>query len=189
MNKNILKKVVIGIVIFLVVAIVSGALIFKFCFGGSQLIENVKNFDKETAEEVLGIMQEVARETSEEDGTSAVKEDAEESEGQDEKAQSNTSKNQKVKETNKPEKSNSQTKAKTEKKAEGATAEERIRSVASADEISDGLAILAKVDLGKVNALRSTGKASELKKYLSSVLSGAEIRRALELYSKYAYLL
>ena len=185
-TKKILKRVVFGVLIFLVIAVISGILIFKFCFGGDQLIENVKNFDGESAKEIFSILEEAEKET-------------EDTEGEDDKASNNEGQvskeesKEQPKTSSKPQKSNdkkpSGDQGKSTKKPEGATAEARIRSVASADEIADGMAILAKVDMGKVNSLRSSGKTKELKKYITSVLSGAEIRRALQLYSKYAHLL
>ena len=184
-TKKILKRVVLGVLILLVIAVISGILIFKFCFGGDQLIENVKNFDKESAKEIFSIMEEAEKET-------------EDTEGEDDKASNNEGQvskeesKEQPKTSSKPQKSNDKKPSGDQgstKKPEGATAEARIRSVASADEIADGMAILAKVDMGKVNSLRSSGKTKELKKYITSVLSGAEIRRALQLYSKYAHLL
>ena len=71
----------------------------------------------------------------------------------------------------------------------GATAKERIMSTATQDEISAGAAILAKVNLGKVYQLQSEGKTAELKKYIKSVLTSAEINKALALYAKYKHLL
>lgn len=192
MKKKVLKRVILGVFIFLVIAVISGILIFKFCFGGDRLIENVKNFDRESAREILAIMQEAEKEAeSSEDGESEASGDDEQA-GEDESGEQNQEQSD-SKATSKPQKSNdkkpSGEQGKSTKKAEGATAEARIRSVASADEIADGMAILAKVDMGKVNSLRSSGKTKELKKYITSVLSGAEIRRALQLYSKYAHLL
>ena len=71
----------------------------------------------------------------------------------------------------------------------GATAKERIMNTATQDEISAGAAILAKVNLGKVYQLQSEGKTAELKKYIKSVLTSAEINKALALYAKYKHLL
>ena len=60
---------------------------------------------------------------------------------------------------------------------------------ASKDEISQGMSIASKVDIGKVNELRKQGKNSEIKAYLKSVLTADEISAALKLYNKYKHLL
>ncbi len=78
----------------------------------------------------------------------------------------------------------------TAKPAETAdSAYDRIASTASSKEISDGLAILSKIDMGYVSKLLSGGiteaEKSELKKYIYGKLSGSEISRALQLYNKY----
>lgn len=69
------------------------------------------------------------------------------------------------------------------------TAYERIMAAATKEDIAVGTAILSKVDMGKINSLRSTGKTKELKKYLKSVLTSSEIKTALRLYKKYSHLL
>lgn len=72
----------------------------------------------------------------------------------------------------------------------GDTAYDRISSVASAQDMADGLKIIAKLDMGYVSSLVSGGltssEKSELKAYVTSVLSGAEISRALSLYRQYS---
>ncbi len=69
------------------------------------------------------------------------------------------------------------------------TAYNRIANAASDKEMSDGIAILSKVDMGYVSKLLSGGltaeEKSELKKYIYGKLSGSEISRALQLYNKY----
>lgn len=72
---------------------------------------------------------------------------------------------------------------------ENTTAYQRIMDEASNDEISQGLAIISKVDISKVNQLRSQGKTSEAKAYIKSVLTPGEISAALSLYNKYKHLL
>lgn len=69
------------------------------------------------------------------------------------------------------------------------SAYQRIMEAASKDEISAGMSILSKVDLAKVNKLRKEGKNSELKKYIKSVLTSSEISKSLSLYKKYKHLL
>ena len=72
---------------------------------------------------------------------------------------------------------------------ENTTAYQRIMGEASSDEISQGLAIISKVDVSKVNQLRSQGKTAEAKAYIKSVLTPGEISSALNLYNKYKHLL
>ena len=69
------------------------------------------------------------------------------------------------------------------------TAYDRIMAAASKEEIQVGMAIIAKVNMGKVNSLQASGKNSELKAYIKSVLSSSEISTALRLYRKYKHLL
>lgn len=70
------------------------------------------------------------------------------------------------------------------------TAKERIYANASSQDIADGTNILAKIDMGYVSSLTSGGltaeEKAELKTYVKSVLSSAEISRALELYNQYS---
>ena len=69
------------------------------------------------------------------------------------------------------------------------SAYDRIMAAASKEEIQAGMAIIAKVDISKVNALNSAGKTDEMKKYIKSVLTSSEISTALKLYRKYKHLL
>lgn len=68
-----------------------------------------------------------------------------------------------------------------------------IRSQVSAQDWSDGMALVGKVDVGYIMGLMSGGLTSEekqeLKEYLTSRLSSGEISRAIELYNKYSHLL
>lgn len=72
---------------------------------------------------------------------------------------------------------------------EANSAYDRIARAASDKEMSDGAAIIAKLDMGYVASLVAgglTGKEkAELKKYVYSKLTKAEIKRSLELYNKY----
>ncbi len=69
------------------------------------------------------------------------------------------------------------------------TAYERISKEASQKEMSDGLAIIRKLDMSYIASLLSGGLTSkekgELKRYVYSKLTRSEINRALELYNKY----
>lgn len=75
----------------------------------------------------------------------------------------------------------------TQKQA--ASAYDRIAAVASSQEMADGLAIISKLDMGYVASLVADGltptEKNELKTYVYSKLTKAEIKRALELYNKY----
>lgn len=65
----------------------------------------------------------------------------------------------------------------------------RIASVATADEIAEGLRIIAKLDIGYVTSRTAGGltsaEKSEIMQYVKTVLTPAEISRAWELYCKY----
>jgi hypothetical protein len=131
-----------------------------------QVIDNIINFDKQSASEMLSAMNELN----------------EEMQNQDTKTDSNGK-------TNNNEKTNSKSDAELSVPAEGKTAYQRIMNEASKDEISVGMSIISKVDISKVNELRRQGKNSEIKAYLKSVLSSSEISTALKLYNKYKHLL
>lgn len=79
--------------------------------------------------------------------------------------------------------------SKSDVPAKKQSAYDRIMAAASKEEIQTGMAIIAKVNMGKVNSLQAAGKTSELKAYIKSVLSSGEISTALKLYKKYKHLL
>ena len=70
------------------------------------------------------------------------------------------------------------------------TAYERIAAAATTEDMADGLAIISKLDVGYVTSLTAGGLTSEekkeLSKYVHSVLSGAEMSRAVQLYRTYS---
>lgn len=72
---------------------------------------------------------------------------------------------------------------------EATSAYERISKVASDKEMSDGLAIISKLNMGYIASLISGGltpsEKMELKSYVYSKLTKAEISRSLSLYNKY----
>ncbi len=72
---------------------------------------------------------------------------------------------------------------------EATSAYERISKVASDKDMSDGLAIISKLNMGYIASLISGGltpaEKSELKSYVYSKLTKAEISRSLDLYNKY----
>lgn len=123
-----------------------------------QIIDNILNFDKESASEMLTALNEL--ETEIEGAQNDVKENVKPS---DKDSKSITS--------------------------DGKNAYQRIMKEADKDDISEGLAIIAKVDISRVNELRKQGKNDEIKEYLKSVLTSGEISAALRLYNKYKHLL
>ena len=131
--------------------------------GDKQVIDNIINFDKTSASEMLHAITEIDNENESEKADS----------GKDSKT-----------ETKEPEKEPEPTVSR-----EGTTAYQRIASVASKEEISQGMAIISKVSMSKVNELRKSGDTDALKAYIKSVLSPGEISTALKLYNKYKHLL
>ncbi|MBR4720556.1 MAG: hypothetical protein IK057_02210 [Clostridia bacterium] len=128
--------------------------------GDKQIIDNIINFDKASAHEILNIMNQLEQEQNAENAKdSSKKEEVIEQEPK--------------KDVNK----------------EGTTAYERILSEANKEEISQGASILAKINMAKVNEFRKNGDMAGLKAYIQSVLSPSEISAALKLYNKYKHLL
>ncbi|MBO5060072.1 MAG: hypothetical protein J6C82_04080 [Clostridia bacterium] len=146
-----------------------------------QLLENIKNFNKSDAKDLLHTMMEIADETPDEEGTEAesVQEQAE-----------NSGTNAK----NKPQITAEEIPQVIEESGIAISEEDkgaynRIMSTAKKSEIAEGMAIVSKLDLAKVNELNRAGKKAELKSYIKSVLTSYEIKRALSFYSKYKHLL
>ncbi|MBR4723365.1 MAG: hypothetical protein IK072_01345 [Clostridia bacterium] len=127
-----------------------------------QVIDNIINFDKQSASEMLSALNELEQEVS----ATNPKEETDNTKNADNKENTEVS-----------------------VPAQGKTAYQRIMNEASKDEISTGMSIISKVDMSKVNELRRQGKTSEIKAYLKSVLSSSEISAALKLYNKYKHLL
>lgn len=127
-----------------------------------QVIDNIINFDKQSASEMLSALNEIEQEVS----ATNPKEETDNTKNADNKENTEVS-----------------------VPAQGKTAYQRIMNEASKDEISTGMSIISKVDMSKVNELRRQGKTSEIKAYLKSVLSSSEISAALKLYNKYKHLL
>ena len=122
-------------------------------FTDKQVLDNLINFDKQSAVEMLAALNELGEEVAEE-SSQETKNDTE---------------------STVPDK-------------EG-TAYQRIMETASKDEISQGFAIISKIDMAKVNELRRQGKTAEIKEYIRSVLTSEEISTAYALYNKYKHLL
>ena len=72
----------------------------------------------------------------------------------------------------------------------GSTAYERIAAAATAEEMSDGLKIISKLDMSYVSSLTAGGltaeEKKELKAYVQATLTSAEISRAMALYKAYS---
>lgn len=75
----------------------------------------------------------------------------------------------------------------------GKSAYERIAAAATAEEMADGLAIISKLDVSYIVSLAADGltvpEKQEILKYVRTILTQAEISRALELYRKYEHYL
>lgn len=134
-----------------------------------QVIDNIINFDKQSASEMLAALNELEQE-ADSDNKESVPE---------KKPENNESK---VSDTPSSE-------IASQVPQEGKTAYQRIMNTASKDEISQGMSIISKIDMAKVNELRKQGKTGEIKAYVKSVLSPGEISAALSLYKKYKHLL
>ncbi len=143
-----------------------------------QFLKNIKNFNKEAAKGVLSVIEELDAENGENalslsgvwskqlvDTTTAIQ-----------------------KATPAPEKVDELIKE-AELSEKELSAYERIMAAATPEEIRAGMAIIAKVDLAKVSSLQKQNKTIELKKYIKSVLTSAEISKSLSLYKKYKHLL
>lgn len=142
-----------------------------------QFIENVKNFDVSSAQDVLNVMIEL--DTEENTAQTPIETDNILGNLYPFTSQPD---NKPAQPTPTPEIPEKPTSSKQ-------TAYERIMETADKKEISSGLSIISKVDISKINELRSQGKTNELKAYIKSCLSPSEISTALSLYNKYKNLL
>ena len=182
-------------------------------FANKQVIENIVNFDKDSAKDLLQTAKEIEAEkpteepkaeaesivppkalwsaniTKKTDGISRKSAVKKEDWSPKIAAKVDAIPTPTPKPTPKPTPAPKATAVPKKNEVKGATAYERIMNAATKSEISAGMAILAKVNMGKVNQLRSQGKMGELKKYITSVLTSAEISKALQLYGKYKHLL
>ena len=136
-------------------------------FSDKQIIDNIINFDKSSASDMLSVINEI------DDENSSEKTDASSGNNTQNTDKSNTETGTVTKEVTK----------------ENTTAYQRIMNEASKDEVSEGLSIMSKISMSKVNELRKSGDTAALKAYIRSVLSPSEISEALKLYNKYKHLL
>ena len=151
-----------------------------------QVLDNILNFDKQSASEIMKAMTELDNEAKEEEGetdkidpenhTDAPSDAAA---GPKEGAQNSTD----------SKKGNQTKNTDTSQPIDTKGAYQRIMEEATKDEIAQGMAIISKVDMGKVNELRKNGDNSEVKAYIRSVLTPGEISTAVSLYNKYKHLL
>ena len=162
----------------------------------AQVMDNIMNFDKQSAVEIMQAVTELDHEINDTEMTNTeennTQDDPETPETIVETPSENT-KNPDIKEDSPkaPEKSNENPQNETDLSGPIDTkgAYQRIMNTASKEEISQGKAIISKVDMSKVNALRKSGDTSQVKAYVKSVLTPGEISTAVTLYNKYKHLL
>lgn len=155
-----------------------------------QVIDNIVNFDKQSAGEIMKALTELDTETKESGGGAGeadVEDPANAPYDTDKKHDSNEKHD--APNNNEPTKEDKKKNTDTSKPIDTKGAYQRIMDEASKDEIAQGMAIISKVDMGKVNELRKNGNNSEVKAYIKSVLTPGEISTAVTLYNKYKHLL
>lgn len=170
-----------------------------------QMLDNLKNFDKQAAKDVLSTMLEIdADNQTNPEGEPNLEQEvwgdtfteaAQEIQKADNSGKSDVAGKGNVqsgtKKTNPAPKTAKEFSKQTgvNVPASQQSAYDRIMAAASPEEISAGMAILSKVSLSTVSSYQSKGDTVGLKKYIKSVLTSAEISKALSLYSKYKHLL
>lgn len=156
-----------------------------------QFIDNLKNFDKESAKSVLSAMYDLEAENAENpDNPEADAEVWDDALSADMKPIETPAPTPVPKPIKPPaDIKNAAEAAGIKPSASQKTAYDRITAAASEDEIAAGMAILSKISMSKINELRAAGKNDELKAYIKSRLSSAEISTSLKLYNKYKHLL
>lgn len=152
----------------------------KYVING-KLVEDIKNFDKETAKDVLSVMLELEEEMGSE------------GENADKKIEEYILENQ-----GKIDVKKIVPKAEVEKIIEDAgvsvgnkeqRAVNRILEAATKEEINLGMAILSKLDLAKLKKLHAANDKKGISNYLLSKLTRKEINAGVRLYEKYKHLL
>lgn len=159
---------------------------FAKYFTDKQIINNLKNFDASSAKDTLNIMIELNDEVSEDSGDENVWSSSLTSYADNIPQKSATQTNNADHKV--PRKSEIE-EIKNNVPSSKQSTYEKIMNAADKNEISAGLAIISKIDMSKINSLRSQGKTAELKEYIKSRLSSSEISTALSLYNKYKHLL
>lgn len=210
---GILKSILLAVIVFAAVVAIAGFLIIRFYIvpkynqvaGGEsaqhqelktgdvigfakyltdkQFIENLKNINRETAKDILVAMTEIESENV--DFTAEIPKD---SSAWDKNLTGTLERIRTTETTHRPAPAPEIPKS-IEVTENQQSAYDRIMAAATPDEISTGLAIIAKVDVAKIKKLQSAGKNDELKEYIRSVLTQSEISTSLALYNKYKHLL
>jgi len=152
-----------------------------------RVIDNIVNFDKKSAAEVMKAMTELDKEAKEAESKSsqgaANPPESGENPGTDSSENSGNSSN------TEPSSENQGSNPAESGTIDAKGAYQRIMNTASKEEVSQGMAIIAKVDIAKVTELRKSGDMSAVKAYVKSVLTADEISTAVTLYNKYKHLL
>lgn len=158
--------------------------IFSFAkfFSDPQFLDNLKNFDKESAPEVLNILEEL-----EEENPAPSSSPIPDGNSNNKSSAASTGKNTNISADQLRETTDAV--GKTAESVNKKSAYDRIMAEADKDEIITGMEIISKIDISKINKLRSEGKTTELKTYIKSVLTPSEISTSLKLYNKYKHLL
>ena len=152
-------------------------------FTDKQIISNIINFDKNSASDMLAALNELEEEAeNNESADDKTAEDGGSKSGNNDKKSSETSGDKKSE-------NNTAAEPEPQVQVEGKTAYQRIMNTATKEEISQGISIISKIDMAKVNELRSQGNISAIKAYVKNTLTSSEISKALALYKKYKHLL
>lgn len=150
-----------------------------------QLWKNIENFDKAAAKEVLDVLLELEEDISKE--VLAKLEETKSQQGLEILPPSRDSQMPALLPNSVQNPQTEKPQVKPDDTMQDAI--DRILQAATKAEIEAGMAILMKVDLEKVKGLQEAGKTEELKKYIRSVLTTAEINKSVSLYNKYKHLL
>ncbi len=155
-----------------------------------RVLDNIVNFDKQSATEVMIAMTELDMETEEIGAESSQSATNPPESGENPGTVSPVpAENSDSSGTAKPIGENQNKAPVTSGTIDTKGAYQRIMNSASKEEISQGMAIIAKVDIAKVTELRKSGDMSAVKAYVKSVLTADEISTAVTLYNKYKHLL
>ncbi|MDD6736395.1 MAG: hypothetical protein PUE13_08835 [Clostridiales bacterium] len=146
-------------------------LTFAKFFSNKQFLDNLKDFDKSTASDILSVLNEIETENSGSETQNSP--ESQKTETKQEQIPADVQANI----------------SKTAESANKKSAYDRIMAAADKDEIMAGMSIISKIDIAKVNKLQKEGKTTELKTYIKNTLSPSEISTSLNLYNKYKHLL
>lgn len=205
MKKNIiLKRILIGILIFLAVAAVSGFCVYEFYVKPKITEPIINSIDNGLSKDDLEVdklfdelkdvlhdeeMQAYLNEESPNKATELlfVVEKAQEDRAEriaEKKAQEPVNADNTQQDQTAPEKNNT---------SDSKSRIDKIKSQVSPSDLKDGLALAGRADIGYILGLLSGGLTSEeraeLKQYLRARYSSSEISRGIQLFAKYSYLL